>query len=478
MTELARFLRDLMLHPTLRERATSDLRGATTGYALDPDELALLEAGDWRLLDAIGEAVRAEPVEERPAQVERLETPTAPALLDAARLWLRLAPYQGLDGAVTYAVGVIGQTSSVPPALMPLDGQPLPPLDLDVTVQPMLAGTRVAYSTAVVPRGRPLPPPGRARSHRSPGDALVQAAVAEARQATDRYGAVIQVIDALLQPGGDDTPPPGATGEPLTILGTGMLFPDHVTLEAEAAIRAAREVIVVDTGIATLDWLRARCPNVTPLLQSAYVEGDTRLHTYHHFVATTIAAALDHAPVVFAMSGHPLVSAYAPFLLLDVAAAFGIPVRVQPGISSLDAIFAALRIDPLLTGLQLHEATDLVLQRRPLQPDLPALILQVGTVGTLLHSDRKRNATAFAPLRDHLLRIYPPDHRVTAVHISPHPLVPDERLSVPLSDLSSLAPRLHAGFSLWVPAVHDRPLADAAGAAGLSDPDALEGQLG
>lgn len=478
MTELARFLRDLLLHPALRERAEHDLDAALSGYALEPDEVALLRSGDRRLLDAIGEAVRAQPAPERPPDVQRLPPKIPPVLLDAARLWLRLAPYQGLDGHVNYTVGVVGQTSTTPPALVQLDGQALPPLDLDVTVQPMLAGTRIAYTTAIVPRERPMPAPTRHREHRSPGDPLVQAAVARAREATDRYSAVLGVIDALLTPGGQPHPDPPESGEGLTILGTGMRFPDHVTVEAEAAIRRAREVIVVDTGLATLDWLRARCPNVTPLLQTAYVEGDNRLHTYHHFVATTVTAALAHPPVVFAMSGHPLISAYAPFLLLDVARAFGIPTRVQAGVSSLDSIFAALQVDPLLTGLQLHEATDLVLQRRPLQPDLPSLILQIGTVGTLLHSDRRRSPRALEPLRDHLLRTFPPGHRVIAVHVSPHPLVPDTRLETPLQALCELAPELHAGFSLWVPAVHDRPLADAAAASSLTDPDALEDQLG
>ena len=120
-----------------------------------------------------------------------------------------------------------------------------------------------------------------------------------------------------------------------------------------------------------------------------------------------VEAALDHPPVTFAIHGHPLIAVHPPFLVLEMANALGLRVEVLPGISAIDTLLADLRIDPVVHGVQMYEATDLLLRRRPLQNDVPAIIWQVGTLETGLHSQRVSRPERFARFLAHLRQYYP-----------------------------------------------------------------------
>ena len=66
----------------------------------------------------------------------------------------------------------------------------------------------------------------------------------------------------------------------------------------------------------------------------------------------------------------------------------------------------------------------------------------------------------FERLRNHLLKYYPPVHEGTAAFSSPHPLMPSALHRFALGALCDQARLLHAGFSLLIPAVADRPIED------------------
>ena len=244
------------------------------------------------------------------------------------------------------------------------------------------------------------------------------------------------------------------------IVGLGVLNVDHITCETEVVIRRSKEVLYVDTGVATRTYLESLCPQVTSLFETSYAEDGPRLSAYHHMAARVLDAAMDHPPVTFAMHGHPIVGAYAPFLIRDMAGLLGLEARVLPGISAMDCLFAELMVDPCVGGMQMYEATDLLLRRRPLHADVPALIWQIGCVETRLHTTRVSKPQRFERLRSHLLRFYPPEHRVTAAYSTPHPLMPSTVHRFELQDICQYAHVFHAGFTLFIPATHERPVED------------------
>lgn len=259
----------------------------------------------------------------------------------------------------------------------------------------------------------------------------------------------------------------------ITIVGLGIRLPDQVTRETEQALRRCNEVLFVDTSIAARPWLESLCPRVTDLYAESYREKGGRVDAYHHMAARTLQAALEHGPVAFAMQGHPLVYAYAPALIRDLAPLLGLQVATLPGISSMDCLFADLGLDPCTEGLQLYEATDLLLRRRPLQPDVPLLVWQVGTVETRLHSEHTSRPERFVRFRDHLLRTYPPHHEIVAYFAAPFPLFPPRLERFALADLPAHAAGLHPGVTLYVPPVGTRPIQDVELQALVDDPDHL-----
>ncbi len=244
------------------------------------------------------------------------------------------------------------------------------------------------------------------------------------------------------------------------IVGLGVLNVDQITRETERAIRRSNEVLYVDTGVATPAYLESLCPRVTSLFESSYEEAAHRVNAYHHMAARVLDAAMDHPPVTFAMHGHPTVGVYAPFLIRDMARVLDLEVQVLPGISAMDSLCAELMVDPCVAGLQMYEATDLLLRRRPLLPDVPALIWQIGCVETSLHTMRVSRPIRFERLRSHLLRFYPSEHEVIAAYATSHPLMPSTLYRFALRDICEHAHLLHPGFTLFVPSAGERPIED------------------
>ena len=173
-----------------------------------------------------------------------------------------------------------------------------------------------------------------------------------------------------------------------------------------------------------------------------------------------IEAALDHPPVTFALHGHPLVAAHPPFLVLELAKALELQVTVLPGISAIDTILADLRLDPVVHGIQMYEATDLLLRRRPLQPEVPAILWQIGPLETCLHSMTVSRPERFSRFVAHLRQYYPPGHEVVAIYYSPHPILPPAILRFTLEGMGEHGHEIHAGFTLYVPPVVSRPIQD------------------
>jgi uncharacterized protein YabN with tetrapyrrole methylase and pyrophosphatase domain len=258
------------------------------------------------------------------------------------------------------------------------------------------------------------------------------------------------------------------------MVGAGIRTVDHFTRETEAILRASNEVLYVDTGIATHAFLEERCPRVTDLFVESYSPGRSRLDAYHHMAARVIEAALDHSPVTFAMHGHPVVFSYTPFLIADMAKLLDLSIKVLPGISSLACLFAELMLDPGVSGIVMYEATDMLLRRRTLQPDVPTLIWQVGNLETRLHTTRPSSPERLNRFTGYLLTAYPPDHPVTAVHVSPHALIPSTVFTFPLASIGEHARALHAGVTLYLPPARTRPIVDLDLLRRIDDPEHLQ----
>ena len=121
---------------------------------------------------------------------------------------------------------------------------------------------------------------------------------------------------------------------------------------------------------------------------------------------------------------------------------------------------ADLHLDPVIHGIQMYEATDLLLRRRPLQPEVPAILWQIGPLETCLHSQAVSRPERYTRLINHLRQFYPARHEVVAIYSAPLAIMPPDILRFPLEDMGRHAEKIHAGFSLYMPPPPTRPVQD------------------
>jgi uncharacterized protein YabN with tetrapyrrole methylase and pyrophosphatase domain len=245
----------------------------------------------------------------------------------------------------------------------------------------------------------------------------------------------------------------------IAAVGLGIVGVHHLTREAHEIIRRCSEVFFIDTGYGEARYLRELCPRVTSLLP-LYGVGESRLPTYRKMAATVVSAAIDHPPVCFASYGHPLVFCYPTTLIRRAAHLLDLRFEVVAGISSLDTLLIDVDYDFSADGLQMHDATDLVLKQRPLQNDVPCVLWQTTSFTDASYRRDSVSSDVLAGLQRYLLRFYPPEHRVLMVFSSTHPALRSIVEPYPLGDLAARLSKGTQSGTLFIPPVQRRPVAD------------------
>jgi len=441
--DIRQLLIETALDPALRQRLVDSPDEVFANFDLTAEQMEILRKRDDRLLALLGAAVKASDSIEA-AEVSSAGNPEgspAPSgffQLPDMRLALTVVPVLLESDGQSRGLTFVAWVNPLPDGADP-DGLP-PPEGVELPGQP-LAPLRAVVQVST----QQLPDTGGAP----------QIGLSATLLRSSNIGA-----PAATEASGRPSVPEEAGAPDIWIAGLGITTAGQITREVEQAIRGSNEVLYLDTGVATRPFLESLCPRVTSLYEITYSEEQARESGYSRMAARVVESARDHAPVTLAIHGHPLVAAKAPFLVMERAHALGLRVRVLPGVSAIDTVFADLRLDPVVHGIQMYEATDLLLRRRPLQPDVPALIWQIGPIETCLHTMRISNSRRFERFVAHLSLFYPARHEVVAIYSSPHPLLPPKILRFALEDMGRHAAEIHSGFSLYIPPMGSRPIED------------------
>jgi precorrin-3B methylase len=244
------------------------------------------------------------------------------------------------------------------------------------------------------------------------------------------------------------------------IVGTGIVGAHQLTRECEEVIRRSRRTFVIDSGYGIAEYLKTLCPEVTRL-GSLYEPGRDRLLTYRKMAAEVLAAAADAPPVCLAAYGHPWVYCYPTTLITSAAALLNLRVSVFPGISAFDTLLVDLGIDIGPDGVQMYEATDLLLRRRPVQSDVMCVIWQPTVVGDPTYPKQPHTIEQFRPLQEYLEKFYPVEHEVSLVTSRTHPLTRSSIRRFKLSDLASELVQAPPVATLYIAPLLERPIEDA-----------------
>jgi uncharacterized protein YabN with tetrapyrrole methylase and pyrophosphatase domain len=245
----------------------------------------------------------------------------------------------------------------------------------------------------------------------------------------------------------------------IAVVGLGIVGVHQITREVDEVIRRCNRTFVIESGYGVTDYLKTLCPQVESL-GNLYERGKSRLPTYRKMAAEVISAALSTPPVCLAAYGHPRVYCYPTTLIQNAAPLLDLHVEVFPGISAFDTLLVDLGTDIAFDGIQMYEATDLLLRRRPLQNDVTCVVWQATIVGDPTYPARRHEVEQFQPLQDHLLRFYPADHKVTLVMSKNFPLLRSIVQRFPLKELAMELYRAPQVGTLYIPPVQSRPIED------------------
>lgn len=245
-------------------------------------------------------------------------------------------------------------------------------------------------------------------------------------------------------------PPP----EDVYVVGTGMVGYRQFTREVEAAIRKSARCYLVHYQALVERYIEDDLGTPVEPLTGEYEPGEHRADTYRRMAARVIdgAEAAD-GPVCFALYGHPMVFVSPARWVVEDGRDRGLTVRVLPGISSMDCLYADIGLDPAEHGLQMFEATDLLVREFALNPRVPAMIWQVGTVGSVLYSSADSAPARFTPIREYLERFYPADHTAYLLQTATYPITESEQIPFRIGEFEAIHDRVNYVQTLYIPPV-------------------------
>lgn len=222
-------------------------------------------------------------------------------------------------------------------------------------------------------------------------------------------------------------------GAGITIVGLGAGPFGYLTVETLETLRKANCLYLRTAIHPAVAGLKERKISFQTF-DEVYESGATFEEVYRTIVDRCLAKARQGEDVVYAVPGSPLVAEQTVVLLREAAEREKIPLKILPGMSFLEVLYARLGIDPL-NGISILDAD--ALNENLLLEGEALVIAQV-------YDQRLASDTKLA-----LMDYYPDDYPVIFIH---NLGLPDEELrKIPLYELDR-QPKIDHLTSLFVPA--------------------------
>lgn len=190
----------------------------------------------------------------------------------------------------------------------------------------------------------------------------------------------------------------------LTIVGLGPGGRDLLPSINLEILRGARRLFLRTEIHPVVDWIKQQ--QITYESFDKFYDSAEDFDEVYRLIVNEILVAVNEEEVVYAVPGHPLVAETAVEMILQEAQQRGIHTNVVPAMSFLDAIYAALNINPV-RGLQIFDG--LQLDKQVLNPSLGVIVVQV--YSRLVAADIKLS----------LLDVYPAEHQAVIVQAAGMP---------------------------------------------------------
>jgi hypothetical protein len=196
----------------------------------------------------------------------------------------------------------------------------------------------------------------------------------------------------------------------LEILGSGIEAVGFTRAD-EARIRAADHVFFCVADPATKVWLLTERPDAYDLYV-LYDDAKRRYLTYMQMAEAMLHPVRQGKRVVAVFYGHPGIFVLATHRAVQIARREGHRAEMRPAVSALDTLCADLGVDPSQPGMQMYEATDMLIRGRRPDVGLHLVLWQVGLIGELGYRRQGYLNSNFSVLLDYLEALYGPEHPV------------------------------------------------------------------
>ncbi|VVC75196.1 hypothetical protein AQUSIP_04830 [Aquicella siphonis] len=240
----------------------------------------------------------------------------------------------------------------------------------------------------------------------------------------------------------------------LTVVGSGIRFMSHLTIEAKAVIEAADKILYLVNDPAMRAWLLARHPEAESL-EKAYYDYPKRASAYQAMTRTILQALECGRHICVVLEGHPGVFARPALEAVIQARLAGHTAVMLPGISADAYLFSELQIDPGSAGCQSYEATDFLIHRRAFDGCSHLLLWQVSMIGILTRHDAHDHRRGTQLLVERLGEVYPDSHAVTLFEGSQYPHIASRIEKCPLKNLANAG--ISGMTTLYIPPARKPP---------------------
>ena len=193
-----------------------------------------------------------------------------------------------------------------------------------------------------------------------------------------------------------------------------------MTPETRAAVEAADDVFYIVTDPLAASWFERLVPGAQSLSR-LYALEKSRAETYAEMVDEIMAPVRAGRAVCVAFYGHPGVLVWASHEAIKQAQREGHEARMLPAVSAEDCLFADLGVDPVTSGCQSYEATDLLIHRRTIDPTAFLVLWQVAWIANVRYTPTP-SQEHLPVLVEYLEGFYSRDHEAVLYEASPFPV--------------------------------------------------------
>lgn len=220
----------------------------------------------------------------------------------------------------------------------------------------------------------------------------------------------------------------------LIIVGSGIKFMSHLTIEAKACIEQADKVLYLVNEPAMQEWIQQTNPTAESL-DPLYTKNLLRNDNYLLIARYIIENLKNFQTLCVVMYGHPTVFVQPSIYAAKAAIKDQYNVIIMPGISAEDCLFADLAIDPSSCGCQSFEATDFLIYQREYDSSSHLILWQPAVIGVLNRPIDHDPMRGLVILKKYLSNKYSLEHEIILYEAAQYPTFHPKIEKLPLKTL-------------------------------------------